>query len=288
MQNSEKAAAAHTAFEIDFENPTQNLEAFTRVIADTNPDNVSVNWFSGPCYAVIGDSSKLKPLFSIEGVGLITTQRRENGAFRIFGRELVFYKDTKSGQFIESWVNPLNGHICEVFDIRNMTMNAELAPIMIMHVEGAELQYPFLPPWEFIDDIAISSFERHASGPSKLLPDTWPRESPGPLSRMSEMYMRYVSTTDLFNPQLTSVPYVGTWTYFTPWFPWMLMEQAEGSLFLRCAMKKFGHVEDLPRRFLDRAERLYSEYLAPPSPDSWGQPNDSVYAHYKKLRSPVN
>jgi|GEM_PF-5984527 len=280
-------AGSETSLNIDFTDPVQNLDAFTRVIADTNPDNVSVGWFGGPCYAVIGDSSKLQPLFSIEGIGISTTQKLENSAIRIFNRELVFYKDLRSGEFLETWINPLNSETCQIFDIHNMTMNAELAPVMTMHVEGEELRYPFLPPWEVMGNIVLSTFERHTSGPSKLLPDEWPKESPGPLSRMSEMYMRYVQTHDLSNREMTSVPYIGTWTYFTAWFPWMLMAQAEGSLFMRCAMKKHRNLSDLPKNFLNRAERMYPEYLKPPSPSSWGQPNDSVYAQYKQARVPI-
>ena len=273
--------------DIDFNDPVQNLEAFTRVFVDTDPDKTSVGWFNGPCYAVIGDSSQLIPLLIVEGIGITKTRRQDDGSYRVFNRELVFYKDPATNQIIDTWENPLNNEKCDVFHMRNMTVNAELAPIMKMDVEGTLIQYPFLPPWEFMGDTALSTFEIHASVPSELQPEEWPRESPGPLTRISEMFMRYAKIDDLANKDLTSVPYVGTWTRLSSWFPWMLMGQQEGHLYFRCAMRDYPRVEDLPRAFLDKAEKEFPEYLVPPACDSWGQPNDSTFNMYKRLRTPA-
>ena len=273
--------------DIDFNDPAQNLEAFARVFVDTDPEKTAVGWFSGPCYAVIGDSSKLIPLLAVEGIGLTRAQRLDNGSYRIFNRELVFYKDLATGQFVDHWDNPLNNESCEVFHMRNMTVNAEMAPITKMEMEGTMIEYPFLPPWEFMGDTAMSTFEIHASVPSELQPDEWPRESPGPLTRVSEMFMRYCKIEDLANEGLTSIPYVGTWTRLSSWFPWMLMGQQEGHLFFRCAMTKYGQIEDLPRAFLDKAEKEFPEYLVPPAGDNWGTPTDSTFNMYKKLRTPA-
>jgi hypothetical protein len=67
----------------------------------------------------------------------------------------------------------------------------------------------------------------------------------------------------------------------------MLMGQTEGHLYYRCSMHKFTRVEDLPNAFLEKAEREYPEFLAPPAPESWGTSNNSSFNVYKKLRSPM-
>lgn len=279
-------APAHLA--IDFNDPAQNLEAFVRVFVDTNPDNIAVGWFKGPVYGVIGDSSKLHHLLAVEGIGITHTQPMDDGSFRIFNRELVYYKDLATDEFIDEWDNPLNGKHVETVPMRNMTVNAEIAPMMKMDIEGTMIEYPFLPPWEFMNDQALSTFEIHASVPSELQPDEWPLESAGPTTRISEMFMRYCRIDDLANKNLTSVPYVGVWTRLSSWYPWMFMGQQEGHLYFRAGMTKYGKVEDLPRAFLDKAEKDHPEYLVPPTGDSWGQPNDSTFNMYKKEHKPMS
>jgi hypothetical protein len=272
---------------IDFNDPAQNLKAFARVFVDIDPTKVAVGWFGGTVYSVIGDSSKIEPLIGIEGIGLTRTRPGDSGVYQVFNRELAFYKDLRTDDFIDNWTNPLNGESCEIFPIQNMTVNAEMSPIMKMDMEGTMVEYPFLPPWTFLGGYANSTFEIHASLPSELKPDKWPRESSGPMTRISEMFMRSCRIDDLANEDLTSVSYVGTWTRLSSWFPWMLMGQAEGHLYFRCYISKFNDLESLPATFLAKAEKEHAAYLEPPSFDSWGQRNDSTFNMWKKLRKPV-
>lgn len=68
----------------------------------------------------------------------------------------------------------------------------------------------------------------------------------------------------------------------------MLMGQSEGHLFFRCQTHKFDRIADLPKEFLARAEKGYSQYLDAPAADSWGkQPNDSTFGMYKRTRKPA-
>jgi len=280
-------AGEQPQLDINFQDPAQNLEAFTRVFADTNPDNATVGWFGGTVYAVVGDSSKVIPLLGLEGVGTMRAQPIDGGGFRIFNRELAFYKDLRTGQFLDTWQNPLNGKEVETFPMHNMTVNAETAPILKFDVEGTEISMPFPSTWQFIGDNAFSTFEIHTSVPSELQPDEWPVESPGPMTRISEMFMRHSKTSDLLNPELTSVPYSGSWTRLSSWYPWMLMGQQEGHLFFRAYTAKLNSAEELPPEFLAKANEKHAEYLVPPELDSWGQPNDSTFNMYKKTRQPV-
>lgn len=272
--------------QIDFADPGQSLEAFTRIFADTVTANSTVGWFGGTVYAVIGDSSPVIPLLGLEGIGIHRAQPLASGGYRIFNRELAFYKDLRTGEFIDEWQNPLNNRLVETFPMHNMTVNAETAPILKFDVEGTELAVPFPATWEFLGDHVFSTFEIHVSVPSELKPDEWPLESPGPMTRISEMFMRTVSRADLYNPELTSVPYTGAWTRLSSWYPWMLMGPAEGHLFFRANMAKLKSLDDVPAAFLAKARKEHEAYLVAPDTDSWGTPNDSTYNMYKRLRTP--
>jgi len=281
-------AAQDPRLRIDLNDPKQNLRAFTRVFADTDPSKVAVGWYSGTAFAVIGDSKKLQPLLGIEGIGVRRTKELENGGYRVFNRELAFYKDLKTGTYLETWDNPLNGEKCEAFPIQNMFVNADTAPIFEFDMEGTKVRQPFNPPWSFASDWAMSLFEVHQSVKSELQPAEWPRESAGEFVRISEVFHRHCRIEDLNNEALTSVPTHGTWVRLASWFPWMLMGQTEGHLFFRCQTHKFDRIEDLPKEFLAKAERGYSQYLDAPSVDSWGkQPNDSTFGMYKRTRKPA-
>ena len=283
-----ESAPAAPQLDIDFQDPAQSLEAFTRIFADINPGNQTVGWFGGTVYAVIGDSSKVIPLLGLEGIGIHRAQAIDGGGFRIYNRELAFYKDLRSGQFIDAWENPLNGRTVETFPMHNMTVNAETAPILKFDVEGTEISMPFPASWDFVGDNVFSTFEIHTSVPSELQPDEWPVESPGPLTRISEMFMRHARLSDLRNPDMTSVPYTGSWTRLSSWYPWMLMGQQEGHLFFRAYTAKLKTVDELSPEFLAKAREKHSAYLEPPALDSWGQPNDSTYNMYKREREPAS
>jgi hypothetical protein len=283
----DESAAAAPQLDIDFQNPSQSLEAFTRIFADINPDNHTVGWFGGTVYSVIGDSSKVIPLLGLEGIGIHRAQSIDGGGFRIYNRELAFYKDLRSGQFLDAWQNPLNGKTVETFPMHNMTVNAETAPILKFDVEGTEISMPFPASWDFVGDNVFSTFEIHTSVPSELQPEEWPVESPGPLTRISEMFMRHAKMSDLRNPEMTSVPYTGSWTRLSSWYPWMLMGQKEGHLFFRAYTAKLKSIEELSPEFLAKAREKRAAYLEPPELDSWGQPNDSTYNMYKREREPV-
>lgn len=282
------AQAATPELKINFNDPKENLKAFTRVFSDINPKNIAVGWYAGTVYSVVGDSKKVVPLLGVEGIGVRRTVALETGGYRVFNRELAFYKDLKTGAYLDMWDNPMNGEKVEVFPIQNMFVNADTAPIFEFDMEGTKIRQPFNPPWTVTGDWAMSLFEIHQSVKSELKPEEWPRESPGEFTRISEIFHRHVKVADLNNEKLTSVPTVGTWMRIASWFPWMLMGQAEGHLFFRCQTQKFGSVSDLPKAFLARAEKGYAQYLEAPAVESWGkQPNDSTFNMYKRLRKPA-
>jgi len=288
VMGSPALAASGTGVNLNLDDPKENLKAFTRVFSDINPNNVAVGWYTGTVYSVVGDSQKVVSLLGVEGIGVRRVVPLETGGYRVFNRELAFYKDLKTGQYLDTWTNPLNNEKCEVFPIQNMFVNADTAPIFEFDMEGTKIRQPFNPPWTIAGDWATSLFEIHQSVKSELQPEEWPRESPGKFTRISEMFHRHVRVSDLNNQDLTSVPTVGSWMRIASWFPWMLMGQTEGHLFFRCLTQKFGNVKELPKAFLAKAEKEYPQYLDAPPVDSWGkQPNDSTFNMYKRLRKPA-
>jgi hypothetical protein len=270
---------------IDFKDPAQNLKAFIKLTGDIDPAKETVGWFGGTLYAVRG-VEKLVPLIGVSGFGVMRVAPQPDNVYHVFNREFAAYTDLKSGEIVESWKNPLTDETVDVVPIHNRIVNAKVSPIIEQDFDGHKVTFPFTPPWIAQGDKAFSLFEVHAAFPNPMKPDAWPRESAGPINRTSEMFQRMVKLSDLENPDMTGVDYVGTWTRVSPWLPWMLNGQMDGHILYRCFMNRTGKAENLPKNLLAYVEKKYPEFLKAPGPDTWGQPNDSSFTVYMGERKP--
>ena len=279
-------ARAAGAPPIDFADPVQNLRAFMRLTADVDPAKETAGWFGGHIFAVV-DDQPLQMLCGVEGFGVMRVAPQQDGTYRVFNRELAFYKDPKTDEFIDEWTNPLTGERCQVSPIHNRIVNATVAPVVRQDFDGHLVERPFNPPWTFLDGNAFQVFELHAAFPNPMKVAEWPRESSGPVSRMSEIFQRSCRVADLANPALSSVPSTGTWTRIGPWLPWMLMGQARGHILYRTFIDKLGPVAKLPPKLYARTRERFPEFLRAPGNDTWGKPNDSSFTVYMQERKPA-
>jgi hypothetical protein len=271
---------------IDFSKPEENLRAWARVLGHLDPAVETPSWYGGHIFAV-RENKALVPLVGVEGFGVLRVQPQENGAYRLFNRELAFYKDPKTEKVVDTWRNPLTDEKVEVMPIHNRIVNAEVAAIQKMDMDGTMVEQPFNPPWWVWKDSAFSLFELHAAFPNPMTVDKWPRESAGPILRVSEMFQRMSPLAELEDLQRPSVDYVGTWTRVGPWLPWMLMGQAEGHMLYRTFMKKLGSLDELPKDLRKKAEKEYPDFFQAPGLDTWGQPNESSFGVYMSERQPA-
>ncbi len=270
---------------IDFDDPAQNLSAWAKVLGNTDPTQETLSWFGGHIFAVQKDKPLVK-LVGVDGLGVLRIEPQGDDVFRLFNREVAFYKDPNTEEIVDVWRNPLIDEEVEVSPIHNLTVNAEVAPIQKMDFDGTMVEQPFNPPWWVLGDSAMSLFEVHAAFPNPMSAEEWPRESAGPVSRISEIFQRFSSLSELEDESKTSADYVGTWTRIGPWLPWMLMGQAEGHILYRTYMKKLTSKDQLPPKLREKVEERYPEYFQAPAPETWGGHNDSSFSTYMAERSP--
>ena len=278
---------------VDFNDPAQNLRSFIKLIGDLDPTKETAGWFGGKVFGDTRRDRPLKPLFGIQGFGVLRTELQADGSFRVFNRECAFYTDLKTGKFIDTWKNPYTKEICDVKPIHNMQVNAHLiisskyGTAIEMDFDGTLMDIPMPLGWQSFDDKLFSMFEVHTAFPNELKPEVWPRESSGKAIRIAEIFQRVASLSDAENPDLTSTDYSGTWTRVGPWLPWMRQGQADGNLLFRTFMTKLESVDQLPADLRAiTAERLPEYFIAPP-PDTWGGKNDSSFSVYAKENKPL-
>jgi hypothetical protein len=285
-ESEQVAAPAPRREPIDFSDPAQNLKAFVKLTGDLDPSVETVGWFGGDIFAVLGAAQPLQKILSVEGFGVLRVSPQPGGSYRLFNRELAYYKDPETGAFVDEWTNPFTGETVAVSPIHNMVVNAEIAPVMKMDFDGTLVEIPFSPPWNIFGDKAFSLFEVHTAFPNPLSPEKWPRESAGPVTRISEVFQRIGSLAELEDPDRSSADYTGVWTRIGPWLPWMLQGQAPGHLLYRTFMDRTGTADKLPAPLVARTEERHPEYFVAPGDETWGGPNDSSFSVYMAENEP--
>ncbi|MCC5794507.1 MAG: DUF1838 family protein [Chromatiales bacterium] len=271
---------------IDFNDPAQSLRAFLKLTGDLDPSVETLGWFGGDVFAVLGPDQPLKKLMGIQGFGVLRVSPQGDNVYRVFNRELALYTHPETGKFIDTWTNPFTGEEVEVFPIQNMIVNAEVAPVSRMDFDGTIVEIPFTAPWSIQRDNVLSLFELHTVVPNPMKPEAWPRESAGPVLRISEIFQRNGKLAELEDPDRSWADYTGTWTRIGPWMPWMMQGQAPGYLLYRTFMDRTGTAENLPPALRARAERDYPEYFQAPGDETWGMPNDSSFGVFMERNEP--
>jgi hypothetical protein len=278
---------------IDFADPKQSLRSFMKLIGNLDPTVETPSWFGGTLYADIRRDRPLKPLMGVEGFGVLRTEAQDDGSFRLFNRELAFYTDLKTGEYLDTWVNPWTKEECDVKSIHNMTVNAhmivseKIGTAISMDFDGNLMEVPLPLGWNNFGDKLFSNFAVHTMFPNELKPDVWPRESSGPVARIAEIFQRVANLAQLENPELTSADYSGVWTRVGPWLPWMRQGQADGNLVFSTFMTKLNSADELSPKFKARIEERLPEYFVAPPPETWGAKNDSSFSVYARENEPL-
>ena len=287
-----KAASPKRA-PIDFNDPVQSLRAFVKLMGNLDPTVESPGWFGGTVFGDTRRDRPLKPLMGIEGFGVLRAEAQSDNSYRVFNRELAFYTDLKTGEYLDTWVNPYTKEECEVKPIHNMTVNANMivsekfGTAIEMDFDGNLMEVPLPLGWQNFDDKLFSTFEVHTAFPNELKPDVWPRESSGPVIRIAEIFQRVANLAELENPDVTTADYSGCWTRVGPWLPWMRQGQADVNLLFRTFMTKLNSPDQLSPRFKAHIEERLPEYFVAPPPESWGSKNDSSFSVYARENEPL-
>ncbi len=265
-----------------------NLETFVRMTNSLDPGEVSVGWYGGRVFSVIGDQKIIQPLFDVEGFGIGRGEMQPDGAFKKIWREVGYYKDLASGKIMETWHNPLIDEEVEVYPINNDPVNATLRPRFRLGFGATKDEHTetidFLLPWNFMGGNAMAAFDVNLAWKSPLDPKVWKRESAGEYVRVSESQQWRVDLDELNDRSLPSLKPYGSWNRVAAWLPWMLMGQSEGHLFYRSHTLKLTGVEELPRDILEYTEKNYPKYLTVPT--EWKEPNVSSFEMFAKDRKP--
>ncbi len=277
---------------LDLTTPRGNMMALARLQSDINIGEQKYGWYTGNVMGV-RKGEKLRDLFRFEGFGVSRMQELPDGkGYQKLLREVGFYVDSQSGEIMEEWDNVYTGETVRIVPVANDPFNLKIEEYFPeppryggLNTE-APPRVPLQLPWEPRGGVMNLDTHIHLLYPSALQPDEWPRESPGPMSRVTEIFMYQINMDDLQNPEATSVDSRGTWNRITPWLPWMLMDQAEGHILYSCFMGTAPNgLDDIDPKIVAYTEKNYPKFLE--APTEYVEPSLSSLENYAREQTPA-
>ena len=267
-------------------------DTWAKLAADLDFGKVKYGWYSGTVLGV-RDNEKVKPLMGFEGFSAARLLDNGDGTYQKLLRELVFYKDLRTGAIMETYDNPYTGETVRVVPVANDPFNHLIEPYFPKGPSYGGLnkleEKPRIPlrfPWYITrEDTVVLATDIHLFYPSALQPDKWPRESSGKMNRVSEMFRYVIRREELEDPDRSRVTYTGTWNRITPWLPWMLMGQAPGHITYVGAMGGFDDLSMVSPQVIAYAEKHYPSYFD--APTEWEDPSLSSLENYAREQKPA-
>jgi len=242
--------------------------------------------------AGVRDNEKVRPLMRFEVFSTIRVVRMADGNYQRLCRELVFYRSLETGKLMDEWDNPYTGEHVKVVDVANDPYNYIIADHFPQPPSYGGLNKetrpprPYLRNWSMLDEQTVGlESDIHLYYPSAMQPDKWPRESPGKMTRVSEMFRYIIRRSDLEDPTLDHIPYHGVWNRVTPWLPWMLMDQAPGHIIYTGTMAARETLDLYPKDVLARVRERYPKYLV--APEAVEGPSLSSLERYAHDQTPA-
>lgn len=289
-----KTSALQSAGEkmpLAFDDMRWNREMFARIQGDTAPGKFVHGYCTGVVHGVREDEA-VKPLVGFEVFSSTRVLRQPDDSYQRLCRELVFYRDLATNELLDTWRNPYTDEEVRVVDIANDPFNIVISEYFSDPPSYGGLntakppKRPFLLRWGLVNedtvtlDTDIHLYYRNALDPAK-----WPRESAGPMNRVSEMFRYFMRREDAENAALTHLPHNGVWSRVTPWLPWMLMGSAPGHIMYLGRFSSIEDPEQAPPAVVARVRAKYPQYLV--APEKWVDPSLSSLEHYARTQTPA-
>ena len=267
---------------LDPNNPNDALKIMRKLSTDLRDGVPSYGWAFGTVYSRV-PGEKDTPLFSFDYGGVTASKTVSDGtdgsvySYKIVHKEVLLYRDLKTGEIIHSWRNPWTGKECKVFHVANDPVNWTL-PVKIPGI-----QKPFQLPFRIVGPRLLLSLEVPLFYSNPLGGEF--QDSVGGFYHSMEMFNYFASVEDALDPNTTCVKEVDTaWTRICPWLPWMEMGTRPGNVIYHAGGKRLASFDELPTIVKDAINKKYPEYKEPPPLDD-ERPNETSWIYYRRLKT---
>ncbi|MGJ8563031.1 MAG: DUF1838 family protein [Alphaproteobacteria bacterium] len=262
---------------LDLNTPEGAMLAMRKVqcsLIDGEP--VTYSWHGRAYSRRMGERDK--NLFNVEGMNVRTcstvTDPVKGKGYKLVTREILLYKDAKTGEVLKTWTNPWSGEDVEVMHVANDPVNNS----------GYENRRDGTPG-KFGGDILGDRFQLSFTVPlfyKNPLASEYEKEIGGTY-HATEMFNFFGYVDDLTDTSKNTADVAVGWARMSDWLPWMNMQGREGMIYMHTAGRKLKSWDDLSETMKSEINTHYPEYVAPPPLDD-ARKNMTSWEYFKQVR----
>lgn len=227
----------------------RGVELYMKLHAATSDGEVP--WFyTGRIYAMRERQAPLH-LFNLEGTEIYRVRRVGPDEWRTTSSTLTFYRDAATDEYLESYLNPLNGRTQSLFPNVLRTAPGKFATFSARGQEGTNGR---VSPW---------SVEVHRNGGTVWL--TTSRAALDMPQPWIEVQTMFGSEAELADPRNSRPATTFSSSYSAPYLKWMEMGETPGHLLWHSSGRKLASIAEIPAAYRARAERMQPTHFAAPA-----------------------
>lgn len=268
------AGLAANAQPLDPMNTDDALTMTRKIACSTVDGEPATYWWFGKAFSRRQGEAD-KHLFDVEGMNVRACVSSPEGGFNLVSRELLFYKDVKTGKVLSKWDNPWTGETVDVLHVANDPVNGKYRPKtrsgddytwggtisgdVWWQTSPVPLYYPNVLASEYQDEV-------------------------GPYYHATEMFNFMGSKEALLDRDATSADRTKIgWVRMSDWLPWMKMSGREGIIYMHTAGRKLESWDQLTDTIKDEISKNYPEYTSPPPLDD-DRKNVTSWSYYDQVK----
>jgi hypothetical protein len=262
---------------IDLATPEGVVAANRKMGCDLR-DGVAVTYYwAGDAYSRRqGEADKL--LWRAEGMNIrqcvSVTDPVRGAGYKMVSRELLIYRDPRTGEVLKKWTNPWTNETVDVLHVANDPVNSA------SYVRGRDGQ-----PARWSGTIIGNTWTTSTTVPlfySNPLAGPYQAEIGGTY-HATEMFNFSGDVPSLVDPTITTAPARIAWVRISDWLPWMKMGGREGVIYFNTNGRKLDNFDQMPASLKTELLANYPAYVAPPPLDDT-RPNETSWGHFKDVR----
>jgi hypothetical protein len=269
------ATATAGAASLRLDTPRDHLAAMRKIQCSLRDGEVVTWYWSGYAYSrVPGEPDR--QLFAVEGMNIRQCGPlgdANDGSFKMVTREILIYKDPKTGEVLRSWTNPWTGKQVKVVHVANDPVNQRVGAV---DRAGRPFELPFVVngnQWWLTSTVPL--FYRNALGGDY-------QDYVGGKYHATEMFNFFGDVDELANPRRPSVSARVAWVRISDWLPWMEMGGRAGIVYFNTAGRRLERFEDMPESLRTEIKVNFPAYQAPPPLDD-ERPNETSWTYFRKV-----
>ncbi|MEM7555217.1 MAG: DUF1838 domain-containing protein [Cyanobacteria bacterium P01_A01_bin.84] len=225
---------------------------WVRVRSSLESDRSTFFVWTGTMYAFL-PGNKRKLLFSMIGMNVNRCIPSSSGGWDFTSKELNYYLHPVTGEILRTWYNPWTEEVVPVMHVANTPVQSYFQGKFPAQIEG--------------NNRATFKFDIFPTYPNPLAEDPkFAEYSPQPNYQAAELFKLTVSTKDLFDTSLRSIPQVQlNWDRIGQWLPWMKMGNRPGYLIYSACGSKIDSFTQLPELLQNEINHRLPSYKEAPT-----------------------